>query len=150
MQWVSKHATDNAYSCIGKLFRKDNESKVLRAYSHLTAYRSGLNEKYVEVCQEAVVWERPNRPNDLPLLDVTLSEYRFEMAPRSIDKSIKRIHSAANDSDTASLSSVLLNDTLTSFSSGGLGDDRLARKSVCYMHWADDDRDPLDQHRVIG
>ena len=74
--------------------------KVLRAYSHLTAHRSGLNEISVEVCWEAVIWERPNRPNDLPLLDVTLSEYRFDMAPRrtesgGIDESIKRIHSAA-------------------------------------------------------
>ena len=83
-----------------------------------------MNEISVEVCWEAVIWERPNRPNDLPLLDVTLSEYRFDMAPRrtesgGIDESIKRIHSAANDSDTASLSSVLSNDTLTSLSSGG-------------------------------
>ena len=80
--------------------------KVLRAYSHLTAYRSGLNEISVEVCWEAVIWECPNRPNDLPLLDVTLSEYRVEMVLRrtesgSIDGSTeKRIHSVANDSDT--------------------------------------------------
>ena len=94
----------------------------------------------VEVCQEAVIWERPNRPNDLPLLDVTLSEYRFEMVLRrtesgSIDESIKRIHSAANDSDTVPLSSVASGGTLASFSSGGLGDNRLAKKSVCHIHW---------------
>ena len=66
----------------------------------------------------------PKRTNDLHSFDVTLSGYRFAMVPRrmesgSISGSIKKIHSTANGSDTASLSSFLSNDTLTLFASGG-------------------------------